>query len=256
MLVLFGASVEDRSMQQELNRLVLEYVERKAKNPRYSERAFAKSIGLSPGFLKLFFQGKRCISAKRAKEIADRLGWDEIEAGELINDVNRKKLIQEEKAIVAVDRFMEISDWYHFAILELLKVKNSLTAKELSNQLGISPLEAEFSVRLLCKHGLLKSKNGKLIPKDNYIVPSCSSSAIRKFHKQCLSKAIDAIEEQTKEERDLRSLTLAFDESRKDEASAFIKEFVSKFEKKFGTGDFNRVYQLTLAFFSLDRGKK
>lgn len=241
-------------MQCNLNLLIQEFVERKTNNPRYSERAFAKSIGVSPGFLKLFFQGKRFLSAKRAKIIADRLGWSEVEADELISAVVKKK----NPTITSLpsERFAEISDWYHFAIIEILKVKKNLTPDQIAKYLNISPTEVNFSLSLLCKYGLVNLVDGKYLPEQNYIVPAASSSAIRKFHRQCLEKAIEAVDAQSKEERELRSLTLAFDSSRKEEASAYIKNFVSKFEAKFGSGNLDKVYQLTLAFYGLDRGKQ
>jgi hypothetical protein len=89
---------------------------------------------------------------------------------------------------------------------------------------------------------------------EQYAVPSLSSSGIRKFHRQMLEKAIAAVEDQSTEERQLRGLTLAFDSKRIDEAAQMIKGFMTRFERRFAAGSPDRVYQMSLAFFSLDKG--
>lgn len=50
-------------------------------------------------------------------------------------------------------------------------------------------------------------------------------------------------------ERELRGLTMAFDKDRMAEAKKDIQKFVAQFEKKYGKGNRNSVYQLSLAFF-------
>lgn len=241
----------------EINPLMKVYLAKRANNPSYSERAFARSTGLSAGFLKLLFQGKRTLSPERAKIVAHRLGWSEIETREFLRAMSTLNSKGGAGALaVKADQFAEISDWYHFAILELLKTEKKLSPAKIASRLRIKPIEAEYALGLLEKHGLLEQKNGRTVPKQNYIVPTASSSAIRKFHRQCLEKAILAIEEQDKSVRCLRSLTLAIDPDRYPEAEFMIKKFVTQFEKKFQAGKLQRVYQLTLAFYGLDQEKK
>ncbi len=245
-------------MQTSSEWLVDEFVSRKRKNFRYSERAFAKSVGLSPGFLKLLFQGKRALSMTKAKEVANRLGWSELESKVFLSSLQQEKDRKKNKELTdtaSVEKFFEISDWHHFAIVEIVKTKKETTAKEIAKRLGISSTEVIFSLRVLAKHGLIKLVNGNPEAVQNYIVPAISSSAIRKFHAQMLSKAITALEGQSIEEREMRSLTLAFDKKRKAEAAQMLKEFMQRFEKRFGSGKTNCVYQLSLAFFSLETGE-
>jgi hypothetical protein len=103
--------------------LLREFVDRKTKNTRYSERAFARAAGVSPGFLKLVFQGKRSLSLEKARAVADRLGWTGPEAEQFLAIVqNEKKSRRLDPSKVTVEQFTEISDWFHFALMELLKV--------------------------------------------------------------------------------------------------------------------------------------
>ncbi len=243
-------------VQASAEKLVEEFLERKGKNARYSERAFAKSVGLSPGFLKLIFQGKRALSVAKAQEVANRLGWSELESGEFLQTVQKEKLGKKGAAQSlsrTVDSFAEISDWYHFAIVELLKTKRRISEEEIAARLGISTTEAQYSLRALTRLGLIRIEADGPRPVENYIVPAMSSSAIRKFHSQMLAKARDSIEGQPLSKRSLRSLTLAVDSRKKEEAAAMIKTFMKRFEKKFGGGKPDKVYQLSLAFFSLEQ---
>ena len=137
--------------------------------------------------------------------------------------------------------------------MELLKTRRRVSAEEISRRLGISATEAQFSLRALERHGLIRLEGEAPVAEETYVVPAMSTSAIRKFHAQMLAKARDAIEGQPVAKRDLRGLTLAFDSRKKEEASAAIKAFMKKFEKRFGGGRADVVYQLTLAFFSLEK---
>ncbi len=238
-----------------------EYAQRKNSNDRYSERAFAQSLGLSPGYMKLLFQGKKRLSLARAQVLANRLGWTELKKQKFLsvvaaNSLKTKKLLKD-KLILKDSTFFEISDWFHFAIIELIKVNGGTTSlKQVCSKFNLSQVEAKFALKNLVTAGLLETTDDKKYksPK-RYEMPSVSSKGIRKFHGQTLRLALAAIEGQSLEKRDLRSLTLAFDQDRLLEAKEFVAKFVSDFEDRFGgeNRNLNSVYQLNLAFFRLDK---
>lgn len=241
--------------------LMAEYVRRKSDNNRYSERAFAQALGLSPGFLKLLFQGKKQLSLARAQEITHRLQWTEAQKVKFLNAIQtasaKKAKILKGKFLLSDMDFFEISDWFHFAIVELIKSKNGQASlEEICGRLEISKTEASFALKHLVRLNLVEDlKKGVYKVPESYEVPSTTSAGIRKYHKQMLQRAKDAVETQTMGERDLRGLTLAFDRARMHEAKEDIQKFVGQFEKKYGKGSRNSVYQLSLALFRLDRGE-
>ena len=49
------------------------------RNPLYSGNCFSKKIGISQSYLSLILNGKRNLSPKAAKEIADNLGFTPFE---------------------------------------------------------------------------------------------------------------------------------------------------------------------------------
>ena len=239
-----------------------EYAQRRNSNELYSERAFARTLGLSPGYLKLLFQGKKRLSLLRARDVVARLNWTELKKRQFLSCVetssfkNQRRLRQ--KVILKEQIFFELSDWFHFAVVELIKTNAGvISLPQVCSKLGLAETEANFALNNLTRIGLLtRSKNGKYKAPEHYEMPSVSSLGIRKFHAQTLRLALAAIEGQSPEERELRGLTLAFEKKRLLEAKTFISKFVSDFEKRFGGTKPDSVYQLSLALFRLDKDNK
>lgn len=48
-----------------------------------------------------------------------------------------------------VESFAGISDWYHFAIVEILKTRREVSVQEIVDRLWISATEAQYSLRAL-----------------------------------------------------------------------------------------------------------
>ena len=242
--------------------LIGEYVERKAFNQNYSERAFARSLGLSAGFLKLLFQGKKNLSLDRAKAISDLLEWNGSKKNTFLKKVkdssHRTSAKAKGKVLVQPEDFFEVSDWYNFAIIEYIKTKNNkVSAPQIAAALKVSLTEINFALKNLVKIGLIEpgQDNHFKVP-NRYEIPSISSAGIRKYHKQSLQKAKDAIEEQNFDQRDFRGLTLAFNSKKIDEAKKYLEKFVADFDKKFGGSAADSVYQLNTSLFRLDTETK
>jgi transcriptional regulator with XRE-family HTH domain len=94
--------------------LISIFNERKDKNPRYSLRAFARSLGVSSGQLSEILSGKRPLSHKLARRISIALALTEDESQKLIQLVsqqsqflesvgtNSRQLSDEEIALMAI----------------------------------------------------------------------------------------------------------------------------------------------------------
>jgi hypothetical protein len=206
--------------------LFREYQERKSRSRGYSERAFARDIGLSPGFLKLLMQRKKKISAERARKVARTLMWGEEKIAFLTSD----------DSIHDLD-FLEISDWYHFAVIEMLRTsKTGLTADEIARRLSITRSEVDYAM----KH--LHSTRGD------------SPEGETKLQRQTLTKAIDALDNQ--QTASFRTECLAFDPARTEEVRTYFEKVVEDFKSKFSDGDRTAIYQLNLACHRLDKAKR
>lgn len=94
--------------------LISIFNERKDKNPRYSLRAFARSLGVSSGQLSEILSGKRPLSHKLARRISIALALTESESQKLIqlvsqqsqfletNGANSRHLSDEEIALMSI----------------------------------------------------------------------------------------------------------------------------------------------------------
>src|SRR4051812_37760608 len=106
-----------------------ELARRIGNNPRYSQRAFARQLGMSPGELSEILRGKRSLSLKSALKIARSLGLNSSETKHLIYlsqvEKSRKLPVPQIDEVarndarerqLTLDMFHVISDWYCFAI--------------------------------------------------------------------------------------------------------------------------------------------
>jgi uncharacterized protein (TIGR02147 family) len=244
-------------------------------NPRYSLRAFARDLDLSPARVSEILKGKTGLSKERAIIVAKRLGFSlaEIEFfADLVESEHARSQVKKNLAkirlgkhenkthqMVQLDTFKLISDWYHFAILELLTLKGAQhKVAWISQSLSISEYEAQSAIERLIRLGFLSEKRGKWVPSDeNSVTPAeIPSEAIRKFHGQILDKAKQALNLQSIEDRDYTTLTLAFSRGQIKQAKEELKKLRRDFVKKFGSSEQNdSVYCLSFQFFQLTTSK-
>lgn len=255
------------------------------KNARYSLRAFARDLELSPSHLSGVFTGRYGLSRQSATKIATRIGLNRSEKELFVESVEsqharsgfaRKRATQRLRVLrsgqaqgqtkvreLRLDLFQLISDWFHFAILELTYLKSfRASIPWIARSLGISSLQARASLDRLFRLGLLKKEPGRWIPSEANTVTGFDipSKAVRTFHSQILEKAQFALHCQGVEERDFRSTILAIRKDRLEEA----KKALEKLHREFGAvisenaPDLqrkNEVYCLSTQFFSLTEGR-
>lgn len=250
-----------------------EFLGRRVRNPNYSLRAFARDLGIAPPKLSEILRGKCGLSESSATKMALELSLSETESKIFINQVivkhARKKSEREAAKIIldsleaqhlfneiTLDTFKIISDWQHFAILELTEIKSfQSNSSWIARRLKISEELAGESLRRLFSLGLLsENSKGEWIQTEAILAtPSgIPSSEIKNHHRNILAKAEAALFLAV-EERDFSSVTLAVPESMVDEIKKDIKEFRRKLAKKINeASDKDRVYCLSTQFFPLD----
>jgi transcriptional regulator with XRE-family HTH domain len=230
---------------------------RVAKNPRYSLRSFAKSLGLSHTTLSLALSGKRPLSRKAALQIAERLGLEPDAAAAFVgsNPQFRQHGMPVSFQKIELDTFNLISDWVHYAILSLLDTTDAkFEPKWVARRLGIGESAAKMAMDRLVSLGLLHEVEGRWkqsslpIKVDNKI----STVATRKFQRQLLEKAIDSLENDPVEARDFSSVTLTLDPRHlpyaKERIKQFRRELMVELESR---GEPKEVYNLTFQVYPL-----
>ncbi len=229
-----------------------ELMDRCESNPRYSLRAFARDLKLSPSRLSEVLNRKQGLSRQAAEGISKTLGYSDEEAEyfcDLVSLKHARSVKEREDAKIRVfkadfdrqrdelyslqlDSFKIISDWYHLGILELMKVSNfKHDTKWISRRLGVQVIQIELAIERLCRVGLMKIENERFIAvqSNGWVPGGIPSSSIRKFHRQVLGKALVAMDTQAVEERFFSTHLLTL--NRSDLPKAF--EAIADFQKKF-----------------------
>lgn len=255
--------------------------ERLSGNPHYSLRAFARDIGLSPAQLSSVLNGKRGISPKKAREVfgAAKLDSDDLKvailqvemeharspkvkqraAAELKNQATEASVVQ-----LTDDAFKVISDWSHFAILQVIALK---TYREksfsidptvwIAKKLGIQTVQTKLALERLLRLELVTfAQNGLYtVCQDTVLSPSgVPSSALKLFHKQVIQKALTAVDAQSVDERFYNNSMFPVLKSAVPEISKEISRFRKKLLNKYGRvsqRDGEAVYVLSQLFFRL-----
>ncbi len=255
-----------------------EYQARLRRNPGYSLRAFARDLGMQVSKLSEALRGIRGISRTTAVKIAKRMRLSPQESEVFLSLIdfhqtrNQSARLKAEEKLeslrtshqydeMSLERFKIISDWHHFAILELTELSFfESDPKWIAGRLGISSKVAEASIERLLDFGLLeRMKDGKLIQtQTNLATPSGTPSrALREHHSQLLMKADQALEKVDISERDFSAITLAADASQIEEVRAKIRKFRRSLGKELQESPGkNRVYCLSIQFFPLDQEKR
>ncbi len=238
-----------------------ELVRRSERNPRYSLRAFARSLGMSHTVLSLFLSGKRPLSKKAAIRVASALALSPQEAQALFQDRTKKtSTFVPIPTSMDLDTFAVIADWYHFAILSLLELPAArFDAEWIGRQLNISFQNAAVAMERLIRLGIIaKKKDGRWrqTKKSFRLDSRYSTAATRRFQLQLLNRAIESLQNDPLEKRDHTSTTFAMDPALMPYAKAriqkFRRELTSELEK---LGTPGRVYNLTLQLFGCSKEK-
>jgi plasmid maintenance system antidote protein VapI len=244
-------NTEKKSFRQHLQE---ELLRRCRDNPGYSLRSFARALQINPASLSRMIRGERPISPEMKARLAIRLGLGPGELAEFATDSDPAGSGVTFHTL-SLDRFAVISDWYHFAILELLNLRRfEPSYRWIAKTLHITASEARVAVERLVRVGLLRiddegrwlalHANNTSAGKDLY------HAAYRRLQRQILEQAIRALDEVPLERRDQSSMTMAIDSSRLPAAiekiTVFRRELCSFLEQG---EERDQIYQLAVALF-------
>ena len=247
--------------------LLNELTRRQKVNPRYSQRAFARQMGIGSGELSELLKGKRNLSLRSALKISKALGLNssetrrliemaQLDRGEKMGAGNLFGMQAVELKKLALDVFEIVSDWYCFGILNLALTEGfRWNEVYISRRLGISVPEVRIAIQRLERVGLLEPSNGSWIVKETDLstVSEIPSAAVRQFHKQMLQKCIDALELVDVAERDITGISFAVDPKDLPEIKADISRFQDELAQKYCSRKKKEVYHLEIGLIPLTR---
>ena len=232
-----------------------EFLRRCKKNERYSLRSFAKSLGIEASPLSAMLRGRRPVTSKMVVRLGTALGM----SLEEVYEIQSRVATPEQR--IALDEYAVISDWYHYAILELIRVRSfKPDLGYVARALSITKTEANIAVERLQRIGLLRtSADGAWIDASQNgfatnINGGLTSEASKKLQRQVLELSIAALESAPIDERNHTSMTFAVDPADLAEAAKriqkFRREICAFFERSAAP---SRVYHLSVSLYPVSK---
>ena len=248
--------------QTELRKtLLFQLEELQNKNAAFSMRAYAKRLGISAAALSEILSGKRRVSANLAERLLSRSAIEPEQIQKIVRALAEKNGASKSPisaySVLEIEQFKIISDWYHFAILSLIKTRDYRhDSKWIAARLGITHLQAAHAIARLEQLNLLRVlENGKVVrTKSNISTPDgVANLSLRKLHSQNLELAKHSLEQDDISLRDFTALSIAIDPELLPKAKELIREILDQFSERLESPKKTEVYKLCVQFFPLSR---
>lgn len=226
-----------------------EFDRKRQRNQSYSLRSYSRDLEMDPSNLSKILNNQKKIGGRLRKSLAKKLGFE-------LEEIDSLLTADKDYSQHSLQVFQIVSEWQHYAILELFKLPFfQVTPKAVSQLLGVSLETAEDSLERLKISGLIildqKSKKWRLAEESSSsILNVATSKAHRDQQRQILEGAINALENIPIEWRSQSSMTMAVDTDKLPEA----KEVIKKFRRDIGrllssTKNLSEVYQLSVSLY-------
>ncbi len=231
-----------------------EFINRCQRNEGYSLRAFARQLNVDHSLLAKILRGQKPLSKKMSFLVGEKIGLSSTQIQNLFESSRE----EQQSHRISEDVFIMMSDWYHFAILELVKTKNfTYSSNRLAKILSISTMEVEQAFERLQRLEFLilnKDNSVKLTkPNNNWYNHKETNDARKIMQKQFLRKAIESVDNVDFSQRANSSLTLSISSRDIPKYKKIIQDFMDEtdaFAESIKTKK-EDVYQLCVAFYPL-----
>ncbi|MGZ3774974.1 MAG: TIGR02147 family protein [Pseudobdellovibrionaceae bacterium] len=263
------------------NILLVDALKRKQKSsPLYSQRSFARDLGVSPAFITKLLGGVRPLPFNRIKSVVKLLDLDSSEHAYLVKLLISESLKSNEakqylKKIDLTDQnkleryarkgksdFKLLSKWYNVVILDLISCSNFKNdIRWIARKIGISNVEAAECLTILEKENYIELIGDKYFKKEKDLLLSTGQThlQIRNFHREMIKKAYNQLsfDNPTDVERRLiTGFTIAAAPEKVEQLKSMILDFMGEASKFLSNGDCTEVYQLNLQLFPHTRDLK
>ncbi|MDD5676156.1 MAG: TIGR02147 family protein [Chitinivibrionales bacterium] len=245
----------------------------KKEKPFFSYRYISGRVGINPGYIVKVFQGKVHLGLKNVPAFADLFGLQDKERDfftELVHfgrAKNQREIEMRFKRLGSIKgiRFRTVADdqaefyrqWYHMAIRSLLSIYpfDGSNYRALASKLTphITAEQARESLGLLERLKLIAKDNDGIYQVTEQFITTgekWNAGVIRDYQKANIELGVRALEQCTKDLRDISTVTMSF--SQRDLPA--LRERVAQFRQELlrmsddCTGE-DSVMQLNISFF-------
>jgi uncharacterized protein (TIGR02147 family) len=258
------------------------YAWMKETKPGFSFRTFSRWAGFkSPNQLQLIMQGKRNITPETIGAFVRvlKLKRREKQYLELLVNLNQAKTPEAKANFLAEmsdyfrrykdnlrhDQYEYLLKWYYPVLRELITTKGfkedrHLIAKRIGH--GVTPRHVDEALEKLQRLGLVRrDAKGELMQADAIVTtgPESSNAASYFYHRQMISLAHKALEEQMPDERNFTAITLACRREDVAEISQMLTDCrrqILSYLEKHGRIAADDVYQINMQLFRVTGRRK
>ncbi len=151
---------------------------------------------------------------------------------------------------MTADAFHLVADWYHFAILNLVKLDEHKLESDnwIAETLQITRQQAQDAKNRLLRLGYLKFSEGvwSRIEKPLLADFGCSDYALKQSHAQSISQAKEALFNVNLKLRNISSVTFPADPKNVQIVAEEIENFLVRVSERMGCGRKSAVYNLNV----------
>jgi uncharacterized protein (TIGR02147 family) len=239
-----------------------EFDKRRAKNPRYTLRAFAQNMGVQSATLSAVLKRKRTLPANQIARLIVDLKLSARQKNKIWKSVKtplQASSLKEfwERPRLAIEPTYEavISEWKYAAIISLTKIQGFQADEAwIAKRLGLTPARAGDVWTNLLKLKLVQVEAGGNVTtqmQNMRISTPIPSRTVRKAHIQELEIALQKIEEVPLAQRSFSSLTFNMSPKKLSVAKDLIRKFMQQMEDELENGRVVEVYQLGIQLYPL-----
>jgi len=236
--------------------LLNEYHQRKKKNPRYSQAAFARRIGINSGRLTQYFLGKRIITKKAAQKISVKLELDSEQHDYFIYlcGVDKADARGRPPQLIKDDELALLVEWHHLAIMYLTLTETFKPDPAwIAQRLGLPKDLVISSLERLKRIGLVEVRGEKVEARRGSFITTTEvpNKYLLMSHKDMFKHMAATLSQVPVGRRDVSSITVAFDDKNLPKAKEMIKKFRRKLALMCSRGNSNQVYTINIQLYPL-----
>ena len=228
-------------------------------NPSYSLRAMARSIGLNHSTLSQIIRGKRPLTVKAIAKICQGLGLSPQETEKFslaLSTSEQHSPTQSTGSQLGLDAFHVLGQWYHLAMLELVKLSSfQPDARWIARRLGVSINEINAAIERLARLDMieiLEDGSWKVLS-DTLLAQGQEFEEVskKKRMKQLFELALRFLENNESTANIMESMPLAISKDKFEELKTLVQDFQEKVKNISTQAAPDSLYVLTLGLFPL-----
>lgn len=236
----------DEDVQEFIRQKARSYLEEgQQKNPAFSLRALAQKLDLQASNFSAFLNGKRSLSKSSLESVTRTIFTNPEERKYILARINESDVsvrrsekelltILEDTSSLTEEEFLQLGDWYFYAIRTFLSLKTGPKTREgLSQVLKLPLTKLEQALETLMRLGLiLKAEDGTFRRTHKHIATPDSEKLTpkthelkKRIHKQHIERALNSLLEDDPGIRDITWVNIPADTKKLPQAREIIRKF-------------------------------